>query len=139
MAYPHTQYQITLTPSAVTVTTSGDKAEWYCGPVPHVIRKVAIAYTVSGMTPSGMSVIFNHLDTTSGSTASAIATINGTSSDAVGHVVYKSGLNVTINPGEKVVFNNSNIVSGACNVVAMMWVEPKWEQAANLTNLRVTT
>lgn len=140
MAYPHTKYQVMMTTSGVTCTTSGDKAEWHCGIVPHVIRRCGIVYTASGMTPSGLAVIFNHLDVTSGSTASALDTIYGTSSDLTGHCVLSAALNVTINPGEKVVFNNSQIVSGVCNVVPFLWVEPKWESHENLaSNMRVTT
>lgn len=139
MAYPQSKYQVMMTTSGVTCTTSGDKAEWHCGAVPHIVRRCGIIYTTSGMTPSGLVVIFNHLDLTSGSTASALDTLYGTSSDACGHVVLSAELNVQVDPGEKVVFNNSVIVSGVCNVVPFLWVEPKWETPANNTETRVTT
>jgi len=139
MAYPQSKYQVMMTTSGVSCTTSGDKAEWHCGVVPHIIRRCGIIYTVSGATPSGLAVIFNHLNLASGSTASALDTIYGTSSDIVGNVVLSAELNVQIDPGEKVVFNNSQIVSGACHVVPVIWVEPKWEVPGNITNMRVTT
>jgi hypothetical protein len=139
MAYPHGKYQVLMTTSGVTCTTSGDKAEWYCGMVPHIIRYAGIIYSISGATPSGLDVIFNHISCASGSTASALDHIYGVSSDLVGNVVYSTPLNVVVSPGEKVVFNNSAIVSGVCNVIPFLWVEPKWETPANSTVMRVTT
>ncbi len=141
MAYTHSKYEVimTNTASGVSCTTSGDKAIWAPALVPHIIRAVAIVHRTSGTTPSGLSCVFNHLDLTSGSTASAIATLVGTSSDKSGHVVYKTVTSeVVVKPGESVVFNNSQIVSGVCNVLPVLYVEPKWEEPANNTEMRVT-
>lgn len=142
MAYTHSKYEVVLTnvTSGLSCTTSGDKAAWGPGMVPHVVRGVGITFLTSGQTVSALSCSFNHLNQASGSTASAIATLVGTSSDKSGHVLYKTvTTEVTINPGESVVFNNSAVVSGVCNVRPFVYVEPKWEQPGNITSMRQTT
>lgn len=139
MAYPHGQYQVMMTTSGISATTSGDKAEWHCGAVPHILRRAGVIYTTSGVDATAFSALFRLLALASGSTASTMATVIGTATDKVGHVVYKDSLNQTVNPGSKVVFNIPAIVSGACNVVPFLWVEPSWERLANVTNARVTT
>lgn len=139
MAYPHIQYQVMMTTSGVSATTSGDKAEWHCGLVPHIVRKVGIVYTTSGVDGTAASFKFYQISLASGASATTFQTLVGVATDKSGHVIYKSDLNVTVNPGSKVVFNVPAIVSGACNVVPFLWVEPAWERLANVTNARVTT
>lgn len=139
MAYPHTKQHILMTTSGISATASGDQAKWSPGYMPMIIRAVGFTYTATGNTSSGLTTKFQHLDITSGSTASDIKELSGTSSDARGHTVFTNGLNVEIGPGEEVVFNISGAASGDCNVWPWLYVEPRWEQPANDTEMREVT
>jgi hypothetical protein len=143
MAYTHGKYEVMFTGTAGAVdhsaTTSGDKATWAPGAVPHVVRRCVVIPTNSGAVTSTLQVLFNHISLASGSTASALDQINGVASDASGDILYSAALNVTVNPGEQVVMNVVQIVSGTSNFKAMLYVEPKWETFANLTRSRITT
>lgn len=139
MAYPHSKQEILMTPTAVSATATGDKAEWNPGYMPHIIRACVVMPTVSGTTISGMTFNFNHLSLVSGSTATAIATLFGTATVTPGRAMYKDDLNVEVLPGEQVVFNLGTGAASGVNVKAVIYVEPRWEQPANLTNLVQTT
>lgn len=139
MAYPHNKQHIMMTTSGISATTSGDKASWSPGYMPMIVRAVGVTYTAGNTTAGGFSGLFNHLDLASGSTASAIGTLIGNATDKKGHVIYKDGLNVEIDPGQSVVFNVTKICSGVCNVQPWLYVEPRWEQPGNDTGMRETT
>ena len=143
MAYPHDKQEVVFTTTAgsnvFSATTSGDKGYHPVLFVPHVVRACAVTPVNSGAVTSTLQVLFKHLSLASGSTASTIATINGIASDQSGDVIYKSGLNVTLQPGERVVLNVSQIVSGTSNFSAVVYMEPKWEQPTNDASMRVTT
>lgn len=135
--YSQVQYEVFLTPSDVSATTSGTKAEWAPGLVPHIIRGFSMSLATGVTNP--VSVKLLHISLASGSTASDIATINTTTGDLAGIVVYKQNLNVEVTPGQKVILNVPAIVSGAANFRASIMVEPRWERPANNTVMRATT
>ncbi len=140
MAYTHSKSDVMMTASSLSATTSGVVAQWAPGNVPHIIRAFSISYTATGNTSSGLTVALQHLDLTSGSTASAIATLVGTSSDLAGHVVYKTVTSeVVVKPGEQVQVDITGAASGDCNFIPCIYVEPKWEVPGNNTNMRATT
>ena len=142
MAYTHSKYEVLMDAASgpiYSATASGDKANWSPGFMPHIVRAVAVIPTVSGTTLSGMVFNFNHLDLTSGSTASALAVINGTATVIPGRVMYKtvSG-EVAVNPGEDVIFNVGTAKT-AVNIRAVLYVEPKWDSPGNQSNLVAST
>lgn len=140
MAYTHSKYEVMMSATGLSATTSGVLAHWTPALVPHIIRGVAVSYTATGNTSSGLTAAFNHLDLTSGSTASAIGTLVGVSSDVAGHVVYKTVTSeVVVKPGETVQFDVTGAASGDCTVFPILYVEPKWEQPVNNSNMRATT
>ena len=140
MAYTHSKNEVMMSATALSATTSGVVAYYAPGYVPHIIRGCAIVYTATANTSSGLTVAFNHLDNTSGSTASAIATLVGVSSDLAGHVVYKTVTSeVVVQPGEQVQLDITGAASGDCNFYPILYVEPKWEQPVNNANMRATT
>lgn len=139
MSYTHSKYEVLMTATAVSATATGDKAKWSPGFMPHIVRAVSVIPTVSGTTLSGMVFNFNHLDLTSGSTASALAVINGTATVTPGRAMYKtvSG-EVAISPGEEVIFNVGTALT-AVNVKGVIYVEPKWDSPGNQSNLVAST
>lgn len=140
MAYTHSKYEIMMTASSLSATTSGVVARWAPGYIPHYVRAVGIVYTATGNTSSGLTAAFQHLDNTSGSTASAIGTLVGVASDVAGHVVYHTVTgDVLIQPGERVELDLTGAASGDCLIIPILYVEPKWEQPANNSNMRATT
>lgn len=143
MAYTHIQHEIAMRASGgveFSATATGNVADWTPGIHPHIIRACAIIPTTTGGDYTGAQWKFQHIGLASGSTASDIATLNAVATDKPGHVIYKSGLNVKVTPGQKVILNVSNSATGAdANFRAVMFVEPTWEEPANNTGMRATT
>lgn len=144
MAYTHTQHEVQFTTTAggrtISATATGDKGEHMFGFVPHKIRAIAVMPLTSGSIYTSLQVSINHLDLASGSTASAIAVLNGSATDKPGHVIYKQGLDVTVNPGQKVVVNVSAAATDAtADIAVSMFVEPLWQQPADDASMRATT
>lgn len=149
MAYSHNQTQV-LFASGMTATASGDKAYWAPGYMPHIVRAAGVIITTSGSTTSGAVIAFKHISIASGATASDLAVLtmtSGTSSGGgtpttalvAGNVMYKDGLNVKVNPGQKVVLNVRTAVTGVCGIRGWLWVEPSWENPLNNTSMFFTT
>lgn len=149
MAYSHNQTQV-LFASGMSATASGDKAYWAPGYMPHIVRAAGVIITTSGSTTSGAVIAFKHISIASGATASDLAVLtmtSGTSSGGgtpttalvAGNVMYKDGLNVKVNPGQKVVLNVRTAVTGVCGIRGWLWVEPSWENPLNNTSMFFTT
>ena len=142
MAYTHSKQEFlfqTGSGPVYTATTSGDKGFWSPMYVPHYVRAVSVMTVNSGAVMSTLKVLFNHISMASGSTASAIDQINGTSTHAAGQVLYIDGLNVKVSPGERVNMNVTQIVSGTCNFMSSIYIEPCWEQPGNDTTMVTAT
>lgn len=139
MAYTHSKYEVLMTATAVSATATGDKATWEPGFMPHIVRAVSVIPTVSGNPLTGCVFDFNHLDLASGSTASTLAVINGASTHVVGTAAYKIVTGeVVVKPGQRVVFNVDTAASGV-NCKAVLYVEPKWDDPSNSTDLIAST
>ena len=139
MAYTHTQYQVNLTATAVTQATSGVVGQkWSPGYVPHVIRAFSLTNT---STLANVSSLVGELErrTLTATTVSSIATINGTATGGAGVVFYKNGLNATVQPGEEIQYRISTAATVAALLSATIWVEPRWEEPGNNTNMKATT
>lgn len=143
MAYNHGQYQVTF-PSGMTATASGNKAGWTPGYMPHHVRAAGIVVTTSGSTTSGAVFAFLHDSLASGSTPSDLAVLTLTSGTAgtapiYGDVVVKDGINVKVNPGERVILNVRTAVTGVSGFRGFLWVEPTWEVPENMAKVHRTT
>ena len=139
MAYTHTQYQVNLTATAVTVGTSGViGVKWTPGYVPHVIRAFALTNTSTLAAVSSMVAVLERRTLTA-TTATTVATINGTATGGAGVVFYKNGLNATVQPGEEIQYRISTAATVAALLSATIWVEPRWEEPGNNTNMKATT
>ncbi|MGH8532360.1 MAG: hypothetical protein ACREV1_06400, partial [Gammaproteobacteria bacterium] len=66
-------------------------------------------------------------------------TINLATTDLIGHTVYKQNMNTEISPGTKVIVNVPAAIASGPLFKAIIYVEPRWERPANLTNMRSTT
>lgn len=154
MAYTHSKHVVTLTNPGTTcdhnytdvigctggITSGTVAAQWLPGGIPHIVRQCGITYLTSGTTASALQVQFEHLNLTSGSSASTVVTLNGVSSDKIGHVLYKNVTGeVVIKPGQALNFVIKAIITGTCNVRPYAYVEPKWDQPANATAMRAST
>ena len=139
MAYTHTQYQVNLTATGLAANTSGVVGQkWTPGYVPHVVRAFSITNTA---TLGNVSSLVASLERRplSATTATAVATINGTATGGNGVVYYSAGLNATVQPGEELQFHISTGATVAALLQATVWVEPKWEEPGNNTNMKATT
>lgn len=84
-------------------------------------------------------ILLRKVDLASGSTATTVATINTSSNDTTGDVIYKKNLNVEVLPGEVVFVNVPAVVSGSLSFKASIYIEPRWEVQANVSDMRETT
>lgn len=145
MAYDHTQTQVQFTTTAggiaLTATAAAViSAQRTPGILPEIIRGFAVMPLTAGAAYESMVVALQHIGLASGSTASAIATINGVASDKPGHVIYVDGLNVKVNPGEAYYVEVTGAATtAAADFAAQAYIEPGWEQPLNDTSMRVTT
>lgn len=121
------------------LTSTGDKARWAPGLVPVTIRQVAVLLNAA---PGDAGVLKVDKRPTYGSDTSRgdgdVTTINLATSHAAGKVVYKSGLNVTINPGQEIVFEMTDASASVNGAQISMLIEPSYEQPANLTAMVAT-
>jgi hypothetical protein len=140
MAYTHTQYQVNLTATGITAATSGVVGQkWVPGYVPHVVRAFCITNTATLGNVSSLVCSLERISHAAATTATAIATINGTATGGAGVVFYSAGLNATVNPGEELQYHISTAATVAALHQVTVWVEPKWEEPGNNTNMKATT
>jgi len=137
MAYAHGQYQVNLTATGLTAATSGVVGlKWACGYVPHVIRAFSVVNT---STVADMALFRGTLERRGLTTAVvALATISGTATGGMGVVFYSADLNATIAPGQELQFHITTAAGGASLIQACVWVEPKWEEPGNFSNVKPT-
>jgi len=140
MSYGHTQYQVDLTVTGVDATVSGTVGgRWAPGFVPHVIRAFAIINSSAvADQSSGVYVLERGSSGSATGAATGLATINGTATGGAGVIFYSGDLNATIHPGEDVRLHITTAAAGAALVKAVLWVEPKWEEPGNNTNMKAT-
>lgn len=141
MAYPHQTQEIIMTPTAASVTASGQIGNTYePGLYPQNVVGLAFIPTTSGQDYGPVAISLNIIDTTSGSTASTIDTINCATGDVVGSVIYAKGLNTTVSPGQRLLLNlDASVTATAAAGKVIVYVQPKWEEPGNNTDMRATT
>ena len=140
MAYTHTQYQVNLTATGITAATSGVVGnKWAPGFVPHVVRAFAIVNTSTLANVSSLVCVLERRSHNAATTATGLATINGTATGGAGVVYYNSGLNATVHPGEELQYHITTAATVAALHQVTVWVEPKWEEPGNNTNMKATT
>lgn len=138
MAYVDTQYE--MMSAEFTAATTGDKAEFTFGFVPHVIRGVAILLNA---VPGDAGIVkFDKRPTYESDTGRGdgdVAVINLATTHAAGNVVFKDKLAVEIKAGEQVVVEVTDASAAVTVARAVLFVEPKWETRANRAIMKATT
>lgn len=132
---------IHLTPTAASVTATGEATNSHFVGFPVIIRQFHVLPMVSGLNyaTGGLSCRLMIQDTASGSTASAVCTVTGTTGDIAGKLIVKKGLNTEWRPGKRIYVNNDAVVSGAATAHFGVVVAPKWEEPENFDSVRVLT
>lgn len=142
--YNHVQYEYIFTATNgagdFSATATGIKSKpFFVGAVPMVIRSLNVLPLTSGADYSTAVIQIDKTNLASGSTASAVASVVMVATDKPGHVIFKDGLNVQVNPGEKVELRVSTAKTGTQQFAATMFVEPMWDNPRNRSTMRVTT
>ena len=139
--YPNYKYEVHMTTSNETVTTSGDKGSgWMPGLVPHIVRGFSVTL-VSGAIASGGRLVLNIRDISSGGTASQVAVLMLTSDDDGGAVVYTATLNQIVRPGQILTVNVPSAVTGVTGDFhrATIYLEVSPEVPGNVSDMHVTS
>lgn len=122
------------------LTSTGDKARWAPGLAPVIVRQVAVIVNAA---PGDAGVVKIDKRPTYGSDTSRGdgdgGVINMLTSHAAGNVIYKSGLNVTVNPGQELVAEVTDASANVNSAQIVLLVEPSPEQPANISAMKATT
>lgn len=141
MAYPNYKYEVHMTTSNETITTSGNKGNgWMPGLVPHIIRGFSVTL-VCGCSPVDEQVVLNIVDLSSGSTASQVVALELTSDHDGGDVVYTATLDQRILPGQRVIVNVPTAATGVSGDFhrAIIYVEVSPEVPGNTSDMVLTS
>jgi hypothetical protein len=140
MSYTDQKITLCLTPTAISVTATGESHSFEPPFHPYIVRGAAFVPTVTGGDYTSLNWSLNIVDLVSGSTASAICTVTGVASDAVGDVIYKKNLDTEVSPGQKIYFHvDTAVTSDDGGGKFYVYLEPRWEQPANDADVRVIT
>ena len=140
MAYTHTQYEVLMT-NAAAITSTGDKASWFPGYVPHIIRASFFIVTTATQAADPAVLALDKQPTAgsaSGRVASFISPLNIPAATAQGKIIYKDGIQAKFSPGEAAVYNVTDATAAGAGSYGLM-VEPNWEVPANNSNMALTT
>lgn len=126
--------------TGLDLTSTGDKSRWAPGLSPVVIRGIGV---VLNAIPGDAGVVDFDKRVTYGSdtgrVTDSVGKINLATSHVAGQVVYKMGLNITVNPGQEVVLAVSDASASVNGAAAFLLIEPSPEQPANITAMKLTT
>lgn len=150
MAYNHSKYEAQITSSGGNTwigltTAAAEVGRWSPGFMPHIVRAVSI--TILGATGLTATPVISIRKTTSAGAADAtgeefaqitLATAALATTSLRGNVYYAGGLDTEIQPGQELVLANTVAVTGAGDISANVYVEPRWETPANLSQMTVT-
>lgn len=156
MAYTHSKYEVEIIPAqgptaagATAVMNGMDLAvtticgAWGPGYVPHIIRGAALvrvgAQATTAFTGAAVGVRFE-ADISTAGTATHLFTIS-MPSEAVGHksIYHTPTYNIEIKPGSLVELHATTAATVGVYAKAILYVEPRWEEPANVTSMRAAT
>lgn len=139
--YASGQYEVQLgNPTALNLTTTGDKATWSPQLLPVIVRGVAIQLNAAPG-DAGVVKLDKRVTATSdtGRGDGDVAVVNLATTHAQGNVVYKMGLNVQVDPGQEVVVDVTDASASVTAAKVTLLVEPKPEQPANITAMKLSS
>lgn len=139
MSYTHALTQ-EIVARAVDLNSLGDKGNWAPGLFPVKIRGVAL---LVGNDIAAAGVVKVDKRPTFGSDVSRgdgdIAILNLAVAHTGGKVVYKSGIDVILNPGQQLVFEVTDVTGAADVGDLVIMYEPLWERPGNFSAMVATT
>ena len=139
MSYEHALTQ-EIVARAASLAALADIGNWAPGFFPVKIRAIAL---MIGNDVGGAGVVKVDKRPTFGSDTSRgdgdVAILNLATTHLGGNVVYKDGLDVTIKPGEQIVFEVTDLTLAGDIADLLVVYEPVWEQPANVTAMKKTT
>lgn len=140
MAYTHTQYEVVMGKD-LSLASAADVADWAPGFVPHRIRAVALVFTTAANASGTLKI---DKRPTAGSDTSRgdgdVADIDyDATAGAQGLVVYQTGIDVKVSPGEELVAQVTDATPTAGNAHVVLFVEPMWEEPGNNSDMSATT
>lgn len=137
--YTHTKQIIQMTATGIDISSSGVIGLRFTpGLVPYIIRGFSMTNTSTLANCSGLVAVLQNR-ALSDTTATAIATLNGTATNGAGVVIYKNGLNKRVDPGQEVSVDISSAATVAALMSFVMMVEPQWETPVNISGMKATT
>lgn len=137
MAYPRAHEVVVAVTQSLA--TAADIGLWAPGSTPHILRKAALVFTVAAQA-TGATAVDRRPTAGSDTGRVEVAEINyTTTTGAQGKVVQKSGLNQEFLPGEELVFEVTDDTPSSGTAHLVILVEPRQEQAGNITDLQETT
>lgn len=157
MAYTHSKYEIMMDPQVPAVTTSpgtaptvdnfgvimdvtGTVAEWGPGLMPHILRGMAMILQSGNPQAAAVHLRMQHVKGGASTVTNVGHLVHPTTVTSLGRAIYYlvSG-NVEILPGELV----RAVVTAAAGVGTYgkiaLYLEPRWEIAANVTEMLLST
>lgn len=152
MAYTHSKYEVHMqsnyvptgvaaaaTPGgSITLGITGVMARWTPGFVPHYVRGIAV---VRGITTFSAAAGKFHIyaDVAAAGTPTSVAQMSvPTAGIAHKSIYYRPTYDLLIKPGHHVDFNVTAADDAAFGEV-ILYVEPTWEEPANITSMYLTT
>ncbi len=154
MAYVHSKYEVMMVPAglptsisgvaergAVNLGVTGVQAVYAPGFVPHIIRGAAVNPLVTTALSNAAHLSFRADISTPGTPTELFKIILPTTfvADSNIHksVYYRPTYNIEIKPGMVVDMNVTAVGSGFG--IVTLYVEPRWEEPANVTTMVATT
>ena len=153
MSYAHTQYEVELRPFhgpsagakptasnyGVQLDVTGLNAKWAPGMMPHYIRGAAVLPFATTADTSPVVVGFEADISTPGTPTRLFSITVPTTRIAHKAVYYKPTYNILIKPGMEVDFRVTAAATAGRYGKVVLYVEPSWDDPANLTGLIKTT
>ena len=146
MAYVHSRYEVRMTPNyratgitdaavtgGVDLVATGIKARWAPGIVPHIIRGAAIVQTATTFGSAAGAFRFEADLTTPGTPTHLFSIVVPTIGSIHTSMYYKATYIIEIKPGQIVDFRVTAAGVGGAEVI--LYVEPRWEEPANITGM----
>ena len=150
MAYTHSKYEVRMSPNyvptgiagaavtgGVNFAVTGIMARWSCGFVPHLIRGVAVVRHVTGFSANAGKFALQADISTPGTPTRICSMSVPTAGVAHKSIYYRPTYDVEIKPGTFVDFLVTAADTGSGEVI--LYVEPRWEEPANVTSMYETT
>lgn len=153
MAYTHSKYEVHMVPKNRAISASGTAttidgilidvtgivAGYTVGFVPHLIKGAGVLSSATVANTAIVPIGFEADITTPGTPTRAFTVILPVAN--VGHksVFYRPTYEIEIKPGMEMTANVTAAATAAINASIILYVEPRWEEPANVTTMVATT